>query len=669
MRKTPTTRSVLSCCAALLAWAPALSVPAGGQIGGLLPVPRPDLDAMEPIVRHEIVGLAAAFEDLRLAGAAAEELGEASGRLGGVYHAHEFHLAAEVAYRNARTLAPRAPRWAYYLGLLYQDLGRLEEAAVEFGDVLAVRPGDLASLIRCGDLQLRLDRPREARRFFERALAAAPGSAAALEGLGRSAAATGDLAAAARHFEKALELQPGPSTIHYGLAQVYRKLGDRKRARLHLELRGDRRAEFPDPLLDQLARIPKVSAANVLLAQAEDPAIPARELSRFALAHLGETPGAALYLTAAVGRREAGATPDEPLVRARIHLAIAALLVRTQADGEAIEHLRTASRLAPGLFAARLELAATQARMGRQAEAVEHYTEALRIDPDSRAALGGRAATWVRLGNDEVAAADFRRLIEIAGDQGEPRLHLAMLLRRSGEPVEAEEHFRRALELGLGAGDETLARGQLATLLQQRGEPEEALEHLEAAWHLQPDSPDLELRLADALGLADRFDEAAERYAHVVAGQLRNQAARIGEISALIFARRWPDARRRLEDGHRAVPESRVLSHLLARFLAVAPAESLRDGERALALAREIFAYRQTLLHGETVAMALAQTGRFREAADLQGSLLKAAVSRGAERAAARLRANLDLYLTGRRCCVEQGFAVLLPTADPGTGS
>ncbi len=116
-------------------------------------------------------------------------------------------------------------------------------------------------------------------------------------------------------------------------------------------------------------------------------------------------------------------------------------------------------------------------------------------------------------------------------------------------------------------------------------------------------------------------------------------------------------------------PEDPVGSHVLARFLAVAPVESLRDGERALALARQVFAHRQTLLHGETVAMALAQTGRYQGAADLQSSLLEAASSRGAERAAARLRANLDLYLAGRRCCVEQGFAVLLPTAEPETGS
>ena len=371
-------------------------------------------------------------------------------------------------------------------------------------------------------------------------------------------------------------------------------------------------------------------------------------------------------MAASVRQRETEASPEDALERARIHHVIAGLWIHRQDDAEAIGHLQTAIRLAPSSLPSRLELASAMAREGQGHDAVEHYGQILAIDPRHAAALKGRAATWIALGQDARAVADFRRLLEIETDRGEPRLHLAMVLQRLGQIEQAETFYGNALELGLDANGEVIARANLANLYQRRGELDTALQHLEIARHLAPENRALELQLADVLGLLDRFEEAAGHYAHVVAAEPKNEAARRGEISALIFNRGYEAARARLEDGHRALPESQVLSHLLSRFLAVAPLESLRDGERALMLARKVFAQRRTLLHGETLAMALAETSRFQEAAELQGSLLDAARSRGATRTVDRLQTNLERYRAGQSCCAQQGFVVLLPTAEPG---
>ncbi len=479
---------------------------------------------MEPLIRRQIEDLRAGVDDLRSAmtshlspsgGTLAAKLAEASGRLAEVYHAHEFHLAAEAAYRNVRSLAPTDPRWAYDLGLLYQDLGRLEDAVSQFGDMLAVDPADLPSLIRSGDLELRLDHAQNARRFFERALAAAPESAAAHDGLGRAAAAASDHARAVLHFEKALDIQPQAAAVHYALAIAYRRLGDFEQARRHLDLRGERRAAFPDPRLDALARIPKVSAANVVLAQAATPeAVPVGELSRFALAHLGETPGAIELLSAAARRRAAEASPEAVLELARIHHVIAGLWIHRQADAEAIDHLRTAIRLAPdGLVSdrleSRLELASALSRQGRRDEAVEHYGRVLEVDPRRAAALRGRAATWIGLGQDEQAAADFRRLLELEPERGEPRLHLAMVLQRLGRVEEAEPLYRAALELDLDAGDVALAHANLGVLLKARRDLDGALQHLETARRLTPGDRAVERQLADVRSLLGRSGETA----------------------------------------------------------------------------------------------------------------------------------------------------------------
>jgi hypothetical protein len=58
-----------------------------------------------------------------------------------------------------------------------------------------------------------------------------------------------------------------------------------------------------------------------------------------------------------------------------------------------------------------------------------------------------------------------------------------------------------------------------------------------------------------------------------------------------------------------------------------------------------------TLLHAETLAMALAEAGRFEEAVKLQRELLHQAEERGDAQSAARLREHLGLYEGGRSCC------------------
>lgn len=629
-------------------------------------IPRPDLGAVAPVVRAQIEALRAGFDELRQEGAGSHELlAEAAGRLGAVYHAHEFHLAAEAAYRYAHQLAPRDARWSYYLGILYLDVGREDDALASYRALLESHPADLPGLIRAGELLLRLGRPDDARPLFERALVSSPGSAAALYGLGRVAAAGGDARLAALRFERVLELQPEARGVHYPLALAHRQLGDLAAARHHLELRGETDVDFPDPRLDRLASLAKVSAVNVVVTQADQPgAVSARELAGYAVAHLVDTPGAIEALAAAEA-----AAPGR-VARARLHFVIATLARLQESSARELEHLEAAVELAPDFLEALFELAGWLARNDRPESAIDRYSAVLELEPDHRGALEGRAETRIQLGRDGLAVADLRQLAALAPAEGTPRLRLAMVHHRLGGSELAEPLYREALELGLDPRSEALARGNIGRLMAERGDSGAAVEQLEEASRLDPDSIPLALGLADALARVDRFDAAARHYAAVVARQPGNAPARIGEISALIFARRFPEAGERLETAHLADPDSDVVSHLLARFLAASPSRELRDGERALALARRLFDQRRTLLHGETVAMALAESGRLSEAAALQGDLVAAAEARHSARAAERLRANLELYRAGRPCCAQPHFAVLLPTAEnaPGAG-
>ena len=95
---------------------------------GLEAMTFPPLDSLEPAVASH---LREARSELERAAAAAQrgDLARAFGAFGRILHAYEFFAAAEAAYVNAGRLAPGERDWPHLLGYLYQQTGRLEEAA------------------------------------------------------------------------------------------------------------------------------------------------------------------------------------------------------------------------------------------------------------------------------------------------------------------------------------------------------------------------------------------------------------------------------------------------------------------------------------------------------------------------------------------------------------
>ena len=129
---------------------------------GLEPITFPPLDGLEPAVAAH---LRQARTELERAAETAPraDLARAYGAFGRVCHAYEFFAAAEAAYVNARRLAPGESDWPHLLGYLYQQTGRLEEAAASLGAARRARSGDGGLAVRLGDVYVALDRLREAR--------------------------------------------------------------------------------------------------------------------------------------------------------------------------------------------------------------------------------------------------------------------------------------------------------------------------------------------------------------------------------------------------------------------------------------------------------------------------------------------------------------------------
>ena len=121
--------------------------------------------------------------------------------------------------------------------------------------------------------------------------------------------------------------------------------------------------------------------------------------------------------------------------------------------------------------------------------------------------------------------------------------------------------------------------------------------------------------------------------------------ARFGRAIALVRLRRFAEARAVLEEAVRVHPEQPGLAHALARVLASAPDDAVRDGPRALAIMQSI---EKTTTPGvalvETTAMALAENGRFTDAIARQRQAIAMATELRRADLVTRLSDNLRRY-------------------------
>ncbi len=99
-----------------------------------------------------------------------------------------------------------------------------------------------------------------------------------------------------------------------------------------------------------------------------------------------------------------------------------------------------------------------------------------------------------------------------------------------------------------------------------------------------------------------------------------------------------------LDEAYRRHPGRVTTTTTLARLLAAAPDQAVRDGGRAFLLATDAFNADAAPVHAETVALALAELGRCAEAAEWMRRAV-ASAERSADAAeAARLKGELPRY-------------------------
>ena len=628
----------------------------------LVPLPLPNLSTMEDATRQRLELLQDRVVELQLS-APDGDLAEAYGTLGTYYIAHHLNDAAEVAFRNAALLSPDDFRWAYYLGFVYQMVGDLERERSAYSRALELRPDDVPTHLHLAELLLALGENEAAYDQFRRALELSPSEAAARGGLGRAAGALGRPEEAVEHLTTALELQPRATIAHYQLALAYRKLGDMEAARAHMEQRGTVELGFDDPLLGAIEPLKKEDVVEVVLEMAAEPEDhDDRSIAMFAATYLGDRPEAVEKIHEAIVNLTPVAGSLDPssdegfrnrLIRARLHLALARLALDRGDSGGARNQLEVALALAPGMVEALLMLGHVLEAAGDVEAAVERYSAALEFEPANTRALRSRATALMELRRDREAITDLERLCALGLEGDGVRIRLAVALLRLGELEAARDHYGKALELSLDSSDAAQVHHHLGIIETRSGSDESAVEEYRTALALDPDLVLARLDLGAALGRLGRYQESAEIYRRVVEEDPENIRARLGEAEALTGLGRSLEARRRLEEGWQAMPDSVELLHALARLLASADDPETRDGERALDLARRMVRDGLSPLRLETLAMASAQAGLFQEAVRLQQELIQRLTWEGRLDEFPGLEANLARYRAGQTCCAD----------------
>jgi tetratricopeptide (TPR) repeat protein len=177
------------------------------------------------------------------------------------------------------------------------------------------------------------------------------------------------------------------------------------------------------------------------------------------------------------------------------------------------------------------------------------------------------------------------------------------------------------------------------------------VKHLTEAVKYQPNYVEAHLALGDALRhTAGNAQAALTHYQEAVRINPRSAPARLGVAIAQVALGRDRDARDGLSEATRLYPDRREYAVALARLLAAAPDDRVRDGRGSLALSEKLLQQQKSTDVGEAMAMALAELGRFDEAVRIQRDILAAAEKAGLKKSAAQMAANLRQYEHRQPC-------------------
>jgi tetratricopeptide (TPR) repeat protein len=349
---------------------------------------------------------------------------------------------------------------------------------------------------------------------------------------------------------------------------------------------------------------------------------------------------------------------------ARFGLGRAALAKREYK--RAVDQLSEALTLDPRATSIHYPLAMAYRGLGDAQQAEAHLAEQGDVDPrpvdplmrdidtllESPEAYNIRGGAELEAGHWEAAAALFRKGLELNPDEPSLRQRYGTALYQIGDKQAARREFERVLKT---TPDYARAHFSLGVLLNDEREFPAAIDHFRAALKADPRYVEARVQLAGVLARSGHPGEAIAQYDEALRVEPRSVDGAFGRAMAFIRLRRFADARDTLVAAMNSHPDQPNFAHALARLLAAAPDDHIRDGRQALKIVDQLIKGPQSIELAETTAMALAEARRYSEAVSVQQDALSAAITAPLPGAERRIRENLRLYQAGKPCRVPFG--------------
>ena len=239
------------------------------------------------------------------------------------------------------------------------------------------------------------------------------------------------------------------------------------------------------------------------------------------------------------------------------------------------------------------------------------------------------------------AISALRQAIALSPDNAFTHLNLGTALFETGDAKGSLDEFQTAVRLSPSLSKANYGAG---IVLEATGHDQEAIVAFSKAVDSDPASVEARMSLADALRRNGRERESLPQYADVIMRSPAVSQAAFGYAMALVRLGRYREARDRLDAAATTYADQPGFAHALARVLAAAPDDAVRDGARALTITQGLLQRQRTLELAQTMAMALAETGRFEEAAQWQRDAMAAAAESNRRDLSERLSENLSRY-------------------------
>jgi tetratricopeptide (TPR) repeat protein len=300
----------------------------------------------------------------------------------------------------------------------------------------------------------------------------------------------------------------------------------------------------------------------------------------------------------------------------------------------------------PDSWLAHLNLGVILDKQGKTDDAISHYESALRSNPGTIEAGLDLGVDLLKTGQTDAAISRFQKVLEIAPDNEQAHNSLGDALMQRGAVDEAIPHFQRAIEINPGYSK---PYNNLGEALLKKGNLNGALNCFEKAAEVNPDLPEAQFGLGNCLARAGRMDEAIAHYEKALQLNPDFGQVHLNLANALMKQGRMNEAISHFQRAQDLDPNNAMIPNNLAWLLATCPDVSLRDGAKAVALAK-----RANELSGgnnpailQTLAAAFAEAGQFSDAIDTAQRGLQFASDQSNPRLTAQLQYALSLYQSG----------------------